>query len=228
VTDPHSWQAGALAEAGLVGLALTAFVLLFPLARLKGARRGAGAWPIAAVALGGSGVYFVLHASVDWLFRIPAIALPGFVVLGALASGGKDCGLPVFARRDHRIALALASVVAVAAAIPAYLSTTAVARAQSEAATSTEEALADLDDAERLNPFATEPLMVRSLVLKVERQPRAALRAASEATERAPQSWAAWLVVADLRRLTGDRAGSRAAFERARTLNPRVPQLAER
>ena len=88
VTDAHSWQAAALAETGLVGLLLTGFVLVFPLARIRKARAGSGRWPIAAVALGGAGVYFVLHASVDWLFRIPAIAIPGFVVLGVLASGG--------------------------------------------------------------------------------------------------------------------------------------------
>src|SRR5215207_7549070 len=89
VTDAHSWQAAALAETGLVGLLVMGFVLVYPLFRIREARAGSGAWPIAAVALGGAGVYFVLHASVDWLFRIPAIAIPGFVVLGALASGGK-------------------------------------------------------------------------------------------------------------------------------------------
>ena len=226
VTDPHSWQAGALAETGLVGLALTAFVLVFPLARIRGARRGAGAWPIAAVALGGSGIYFVLHASVDWLFRIPAVAIPGFVVLGTLATGGKDCGLPLFARRRHRVALAFAAIVVVALTTTAYLSTAALVRGQAEAASSTDDALADLEDASRLNPFATEPLLVRSLVLKMEARRRPALAAAIEATERAPQNWAAWLVLADARRLSGDRAGSRSALLRARALNPRAVRLA--
>ena len=58
VTDAHSWQASALAETGLVGLALAAAVFLVPLARI-GRRAGPGVWPIAAVALGGAGVYFV-------------------------------------------------------------------------------------------------------------------------------------------------------------------------
>ena len=222
VTDPHSWQAAALAEAGLVGFVLTAFVLLFPLARIRSARVGQGAWPIAAVALGGAGVYFVLHASLDWLFRIPAIAIPGFVVLGALASGGQERVGRVFGGLGQRLLLAIAAIVVVALAVPAYLSTTRVVDAEAKASTSPAEALADLDDASRLNPFATEPLLVRSLILKVNGRPRRALAAADDAVDRAPESWVAWLLLADTRRLAGDASGARAALNRAAGLNPRA------
>jgi hypothetical protein len=222
VTDAHSWEAAALAETGFVGFALAAFVLLFPLARLRSARKGSGTWPIAAVALGGAAVYFVLHASVDWLFRIPAVAIPGFVVLGALASGGDEHGGPVFGDRGQRALLALAALAALAVAVPTYLATTGVADAESNAATSTPAALSDLDRAERLNPFAAEPLLVRALVLKADGRARAALAAAEDATERAPQSWTAWLLLADGRRLTGNAQGSRAALARAAALNPRA------
>jgi hypothetical protein len=228
VTDAHSWQAGALAETGLVGLMLTAAVLLFPLARIRTARTSPGAWPIAAVALGGAGVYFVLHASLDWLLRIPAVAIPGLVVLGALANGGGVPGELALTGRIGRAALATAALVVLALAIPAYLSTAAVARGETDSATSTKDALAELEDASRLNPFATEPLLLRSTILQLERKPRAALDAASEATERGPQNWAAWLVLGEARRSVGDRVGSRAAFHRAASLNPRAPQLAKR
>jgi hypothetical protein len=228
VTDAHSWQAGALAETGLVGLMLTAAVLLFPLARIRTARTSPGAWPIAAVALGGAGVYFVLHASLDWLLRIPAVAIPGLVVLGALANGGGVPGELALTGRIGRAALATAALVVLVLAIPAYLSTAAVTRGETDSATSTKDALAELEDASRLNPFATEPLLLRSTILQLERKPRAALDAASEATERGPQNWAAWLVLGEARRSVGDRAGSRAAFDRAASLNPRAPQLAKR
>ena len=46
-----------------------------------------------------------------------------------------------------------------------------------------------------------------------------------EATERAPENWAAWVVLAQASRAVGDRAVSRSAFERAARLNPRAPQL---
>ena len=224
VTDAHSWQAGALAESGLVGFVLIAFVLLFPLARIRSARAESGAWPI-AVALGGAGVYFVLHASVDWLFRIPAIAIPGFVVLGALATGGKDCGLPVFARARERLVLALASIVVVALATSAYLSTAAVIRAETEAATSSGDALGELDSAAQLNPFAAEPLLLRATILQLDGNRRAALDAARDATERAPRNWAAWAVRAHVARAAARPREARAARLRAQALNPRALQL---
>jgi tetratricopeptide (TPR) repeat protein len=226
VTDAHSWPAGALAEIGLVGLLLTGAVLLLPLARIPAARAGPGAWPIAAVALGGAGVYFVLHASLDWLFRIPTIAIPGLVVLGALAAGGDRPAPRVFTGRPGRAALAAAALIVLALAVPAYLSTEAVARAETNSATSTKDALDDLDTAADLNPFATEPLIVRSTILQLEKRRAAAVNAAKEATERAPESWAAWILLAEARRAAGDLAGSRAALDRAARLNPRAPQLA--
>jgi O-Antigen ligase len=228
ITDAHSWQAGALAETGLVGLVLMAVVLLFPLSQIRRARASSGAWPIAAVALGGAAVYFVLHASLDWLFLIPAIAIPGFVVLGALATGGGAPGELVFGGRKQLGALAAASLVVLTLAIPAYMSTAAVARGETQAATSTNDALAELKDASALNPFATEPLLIRSTILQLEGRRRAALATAGEATERAPNNWAAWLVLAEARQSVGDRVGSRAALHRAAYLNPRAPQLANR
>jgi hypothetical protein len=225
VTDAHSWQAGAIAEAGVVGFVLAAAVLLVPLARIRRARLSRGAWPIAAVALGGTGVYFVLHASLDWLCRIPAIAIPGFVVLGALGTGGGQPGRPMFGSATQRASLAAAAAIILTFATFAYLSTAAVARGETEAATSTQNALADLDEASRLNPFATEPLLIRSTILQLDGRVRPALAAAVEATERAPQSWAAWLVLAEARRISGDQPGSRAALNRAARLNPRAPQL---
>src|SRR5207247_7888972 len=186
VTDAHSWQAGALAEIGLVGLLLTGAVLLLPLARIPAARAGPGAWPIAAVALGGAGVYVVLPASLAWLFRIPTIAIPGFVVLGALAAGGDRPAPRVFTGRPGRAVLAAAALILLVLAVPAYLSTKAVARGETNAATSTNDALDDLDRAKQLNPFATEPLIVRSTILQLEKRRAAALKAAKEASDRAP------------------------------------------
>ena len=62
----------------------------------------------------------------------------------------------------QRGALAVAAAVVVALATPAYLSTAAVARGGTEAATSSAGALRELDSAARLNPFSTEPLLLRS------------------------------------------------------------------
>jgi O-Antigen ligase len=228
VSDAHSWQAGALAETGLVGLVLAGAVLLLPLARIERARSSSGAWPITAVALGGTGIYFVLHASLDWLFRIPAVAIPSFVVLGALATGGGKPREVGFADRRARATLAAAALTVLALATPAYLATAAVARAETSAATSTEDALQELDLAARLNPFSTEPLLLRSMILQADGNRRAALDSARKATERAPRNWAAWAVLAQAQLAAGDSAEAQATVRRAKALNPRAVQLRNR
>ena len=198
VTDAHSWQAAALAETGLVGLLLIGFVLLFPLARIRSARAGSGAWPIAAVALGGAAVYFVLHASVDWLFRIPAIAIPGFVVLGALATGGKDCGLPVFAGRGQRAALA-ARLARRRRACRARVPLDRGRRSRRDRGGDVDGGRAGRargrQPAEPVRDGAACSSARRSCSSTDARRP--ARDAAHEATERAPQNWAAWVVLAD-------------------------------
>jgi tetratricopeptide (TPR) repeat protein len=131
----------------------------------------------------------------------------------------------VFTGIRQRGALAAAAAVVVALAIPAYLSTTAVARAGTEAATSSEDALTELDSAARLNPFSTEPLLHRSIILQLDGNPRAALDAARDATERAPRYWAAWVVRAQSARAAGEPSEARAARLRAKALNPRALQL---
>ena len=121
--------------------------------------------------------------------------------------------------------MAAAALIVLVLAVPAYLSTEAVARAETNSATSTKKALDDLDTAADLNPFATEPLIIRSTILELDQRPRQALEAANEATERAPENWAAWVVLAQASRAVDDRALSRSAFERAARLNPRARQL---
>jgi hypothetical protein len=224
VSDAHSWPAGALAETGIVGLALLAAVLLVPLAAARNARRAEGVWPIAAVALGGCGVFFVLHASFDWLFRIPAIAVPGFIALGALAGGAK-VGPLALAGRPERAALGVAALAAAALAVPAYLSTRDTIRAEEMSATSTTAALSKLRTAARLNPFAVEPLIARATILALDGHGRAAVRAAEEATTREPNSSATWTALARTRRRVRDVHGARAALRRATQLNPRATQL---
>jgi O-Antigen ligase len=223
VTDAHSWEATAIAETGVIGFLLTAAVLLLPLAALRRARRGPGAWPLAATALGGSGVYFVLHASTDWLFRIPAIAVPGFLVLGALATGATARAVALPGSRERAV-VALAALLAAAVVVPAYLATRETNRAEAQP-TASDAALSDLRAAGTLNPFAAEPFIVRSELLAGAGEGGAAIRAAEDATRRDPNGWTAWVALADARRRAGDRAAARAALRRAAALNPRAGLL---
>ena len=222
VTDAHSWEASALAETGIVGLLLTGASLLLPFASGRGARRRSDdPRALAAIALGGAGAYFVVHASLDWMFRVPAVAIPGFVVLGALAAGG-GVSYIVLPGRRQRVVLAAAALAAAVVSIPAYLSTAATVRAEDHAPTSTSAALRDLDWAARLNPFAARALEVRASVLGAAGRPRASLSAAKRAVERDSNDWTAWLTLRDAEAAVGHRGAARAAFRRAHALNPRA------
>jgi hypothetical protein len=218
VTDAHSWEAGALAETGVVGFLLLAAALLLPLAQLARARRRVG--DFASVGLGGSAAYFVLHGSLDWLFLIPAVAVPAFVALGACASAGELPELRLAPGRQ-RTAIAVGAVVAAIAAIPVYLASSLTVRAESEAATSTSRALDTLSLAARANPWAIEPKIVRSQILLDAGRAPEAIRAAKQATRRSPQIWVTWRALADAERVAGHGAAAAAAARRARQLNPR-------
>jgi hypothetical protein len=221
VNDAHSWQASALAETGIVGLTLLSAVLLLPLAAARMSRRGDGAWPVATIALGGAGVYFVLHASFDWLFRIPAIAVPGFLVLGALAAGGGRGPLALVGSAQ-RTALAVSALLAAVAVVPVYLSTRETSEAEDQAVASTERAVDKLNEAAWLNPFSATPLVVRAGVLQAEGRRAAAIDAAKKAVARSPEDWTTWAALASAEQAANDRVAAGNALRRVRVLNPRA------
>jgi O-antigen ligase len=127
VTDAHSWQAGTLAETGVVGFLLLAAALLLPLVRIARARQEVGGF--AAVALGGTAAYFVLHGSFEWLFLIAAVSVPAAVALGACAAAGGAQEIRLAPGRQRTV-VAVGALVAAVAAVPVYLSTTLTARAE--------------------------------------------------------------------------------------------------
>jgi O-antigen ligase len=219
VTDAHSWEAGALAETGVVGFVLLAAALLLPLAQLAKARKELGGF--ASVAVGGTLAYFILHGTVDWLFLIPAVSVPAFVALGACASAGSVPELRLAPGRQ-RAALAVGALVATVVAIPVYLSATLTARAENRAASSTPRALDDLSLAARVNPWAVQPKIVRSQILLQVRRTREAIAVARQATKRGPELWITWRALADAERTAGNQRAASEAFRRVRTLDPKA------
>ena len=175
VTDAHSWEAAALSETGVVGFVLLAAALFLPLVQLARARKELGSF--AVVALGGTVAYFVLQGSLDWLFLITAVAVPAFLVLGASAAAAGERQIRLAPGRQ-RTAIAVGALAAAVAAVPVYLSTTLTARAENQAATSTQRALDTLSLATRANPWAVQPLIVRSAILLDANRTPAAIRAA--------------------------------------------------
>jgi hypothetical protein len=88
VTEVHSLELEMAAELGLPGLALLlAFLAGVGMAARRALRRGT---PLAAGAFAGCTVW-VLHASIDWDWQVPAVTLPAVLLAGALLA---DCELP--------------------------------------------------------------------------------------------------------------------------------------
>lgn len=122
------------------------------------------------------------------MFLIAAIAVPPFVALGACAAAGEEREIKLAPGRQ-RTAIAVGALAAAVAAVPVYFSTTLAARAENQAATSTQRALDTLSLATRVNPWAVQPLIVRSAILESAGDYAGASKAAEEATRRGTNNW---------------------------------------
>jgi len=170
----HSLELDALSETGLAGgFLLVAAGVLALIAVGRIARHSL----LAAGALG-TGAYFAVHTSGDWVWTIPAVGLPAFVIVGIGASIDRDRPLPARIGIPTGIA---AIVVALVAFAPPWLSSRLVDRAYERGTPAA--AANDLRWARRLDPLAVEPLIAESalstppatippLLTAVAKQPR--------------------------------------------------------
>jgi Flp pilus assembly protein TadD len=129
------------------------------------------------------------------------------------------------------------SIVGVLAISPAVLGTSAV-RASQEAARSghLEQALDDARKAQEWQPYAATPHLQEALVLELlaagapEAEATAdlesAVAAATEATHDEPTNWRNWLILSRIEQKRGADEAAAAAYEKARSLNPRSPLFA--
>jgi predicted Zn-dependent protease len=127
-----------------------------------------------------------------------------------------------------RIAIALGALV-IAAALVVELrahdlvaNSAEVAGQQHPKAAAVDAQLKDLDRVNDLRPGSQGSLAAAALDLRMGRY-KAAVRAASSATDREPDNFSAWVTLAVARGGAGDSAGRRAAFARAHLLNPLYP-----
>ena len=113
----HSFELDALSELGVVGFLLLLGGLA-PLVVLAG--RGAWRGDLAATAGFATAAYFLIHASADWIWTIPAVGLPCFVLLGAACVRDDAAPLPRRAATGVAIAAVAAAVLGVRAALALF------------------------------------------------------------------------------------------------------------
>jgi hypothetical protein len=171
----HSFELDALSELGVVGFLLLLGALA-PLVVL--AARGAWRGDLAATAGFATAAYFLVHASADWIWTIPAVGLPVFALLGTACSPDDGEPLPRFAATGVAFA---AIVAAVLAFTPPWLSS----RFSSHALGSSSSPASDLRWARRLDPLSVEPYLVQA---EIAPTPAAALKPLLKAAAKEPRS----------------------------------------
>jgi hypothetical protein len=193
VVQPHSVPLQHLADGGVVGLTLFTLLVLggaatcvCALRRLQGPERAAAAALLAAPAA------YVLHALVDYNWDFLAVTAPTMLSLGVLAAAGRP--EPPTRRRPLLAVgvLALAAVVLVSFAFPAFADRAQRSSTRELATGNTEGARDQALWARFFNPLAPEPLLALARV--AERQGRV-LRAEREyirAIELQPENPETW------------------------------------
>lgn len=216
--DAHSVELEVLAELGVPGLLLLLTALgAMAVATNRARRSNRSAAALSAIALAAA-TYWLVHASIDWLWAYPALTAPTFALLGAAAAPG----LPTVAHPPMRLGrgLLLAGLAVLAlSAIPPFLSKRYVNRAFDGWRSDLERAYQDLDRARSLNPLSDSPLLAEGAIARAAGDRGRALRAFREATAERPEEWAGHYVIAVLL-IDTDRRTARAEAAVALELNP--------
>ncbi len=212
--DAHNLYLEALAELGPLGLLFLLAALVPPLLALPRGR--------AAAAAGAAYAAFVLHAALDWDWEIPAVTATALLAGQVVLATARTAPERPLSTRARAVGLALLLPLAVAAG---------VAHAGNRAAAEVEDAIARddpaaaaaaADRAERYAPWSTEALRLAGEARLASGDRAAARPPLREALERDPKDWELWYVLS----FALDGAAADEAWERARTLNPRAPELA--
>ena len=183
--------------------------------------------------------YLFLHASVDWLYELPALGGLAFALLG-LAAGvtartdahraTTQADKPARVRRAGRVAAIAVPVAAAASAVSFALPWLAEREIDDAIAVwraSPDDAYEHLDRAASLNPLAVRPMLFEGGIAALSGDLRRARRAYLEAIAQEPRSSSAWVQLAVIAHARQDRRAARRYIARAAELAPRDPATNE-
>jgi O-Antigen ligase len=218
VRDAHNLYIEVLAEMGPVGLALLLLAFLTPLAAAVRAR---GRPLIGAAA--GAYVAFLVHAGVDWDWEMTSVTMSGILCGVALLVAARDgsavrrLSWPRYLLAAVAVVVAVYSTVGLLGNIPAANAKRAIeSRNWSRAASEARKVI-------RWAPWSAEGWRRLGQAEVGMNRLTAATRDLRTAIRKDPQNWDRWF---DLALATSGKT-QRQALERALTLNPRSPEIAQ-
>jgi hypothetical protein len=153
----HSLGLDALSELGIPGFLLVVGAGVLVLVALGARAHGS----LAATGALGAAAYFAVHSGGDWVWTIPAVGLPAFVIAGIALSEDRASLL------GSRVAIPAGVVTLLAAVLafsPPWLSSRFVQRAYD--APTLANAKDDLRWARRLDPLSVTPLVAESALVE--------------------------------------------------------------
>ena len=206
----HSVELDALAETGLVGLALLVLCLGASVASF--ARRARD--DLVAVGALGTFACWLAHSSVDWTWTFPAIGIPVFLLVGTAAAAG---GPPL--RLRIRVPLAAG---AVALALGAFGLPWLSARYVRAAIAGHGNQSRELDLARSLDPISTDPLLARWALAATA---QAGIAPLVQAARMEPRSADFLYLLGRQQLLAGERSAARRTLHRALRLDPADPAI---
>lgn len=219
----HSLPLQLLAELGIIGALLGTTVLAcVGWAAVRFVRSGPRRDATFAGVIGALG-YWVAHASIDWLWQLPAVSLSALGFAGGLVA----CVSPAQRRLPARVGAPIAAGVllaAIALVLPVTMADRALREARDPKLRERDPAaaLTAARDAQSFSPSWAEPAITEGVLLAAAGRREQAAVAARRAVSLEPRSWFVQYQASGLIGLA-DTAGGRAAFLAARRLNPQLP-----
>jgi hypothetical protein len=217
----HDLWLRALAETGIVGLALLVGCLLASLVALVRARlRGPPELHPAIAASAALGAAFFIQCSLDWLEEVPALLAAGVCLpLAVLRAAAPTDAAPL--RLGAPVAAGVA-VVAIVGMLPPYLAARYLEHGDDLRASDPQGALAAYSRAADFNPVAVDPYRKRGFVA-LSLGDVALARRSFERVLEMRDDWVARFELGLLDSQAGRRASARAQIRRAAQLNPNDP-----
>ncbi|MGH3001570.1 MAG: tetratricopeptide repeat protein [Gaiellaceae bacterium] len=237
VRNAHSLFLETLGELGVVGLLLlvATFVIGLGVAVKRATTLREPQQRAAVAALLGVVVAWLVSASLDWVWQIPAVTVVVFVAFGLLTGPATATPLGDVRRGTVRgarsfglgVAAFIAGWLVLACTAVPWFAAMKISESQREARQGNGAAAAAAAIAAKgIEPWASTPYLQLALVSEQAGDTAAARAWIGNAIDRSDNSWQLWLVAARLDTKAGFESRARRELARAVALNPRSPLFA--